>query len=40
VLPYWGDPNDRKSLRKFWNQTSSYLTDSEKAPFHVRDLGV
>eukprot|EP00111_Clytia_hemisphaerica_P007934 TCONS_00023061-protein len=35
VLPYWGDPSDRKSLRKFWNQTSSYLTDSEKAPFHV-----
>lgn len=36
VLPYWGDPNDRKSLRKYWNQRSAYSTDSEEsAPFHV-----
>lgn len=36
VLPYWGDPGDRKSLRKFWNQNSSYMNDSkENAPFHV-----
>lgn len=35
VLPYWGDPGDRKSLRKFWNQKSSYMNDAEDAPFHV-----
>jgi len=36
VLPYWGDTNDRKSLRKFWNQKSSYTTNAdENAGFHV-----
>lgn len=32
VLPYWGNPNDRKVLRKFWNQ--KYL-HREEASFHV-----
>ncbi|RWS17785.1 DNA helicase INO80-like isoform X2 [Dinothrombium tinctorium] len=32
LLPYWGNPNDRKVLRKFWNQ--KYL-HREEASFHV-----
>ncbi|XP_039260752.2 chromatin-remodeling ATPase INO80-like [Styela clava] len=35
VLPYWGNPNDRKVLRKFWNQKSSYHSDRNSAPFHI-----
>uniref|UniRef100_A0A6I8NFH5 Chromatin-remodeling ATPase INO80 n=1 Tax=Ornithorhynchus anatinus TaxID=9258 RepID=A0A6I8NFH5_ORNAN len=29
VLPYWGNPHDRKVIRKFWSQVTEY------APFHV-----
>ncbi|XP_065185585.1 chromatin-remodeling ATPase INO80-like [Sycon ciliatum] len=32
VLPYWGNPNERKTLRKFWTQSQLYRKD---APFHV-----
>ncbi|XP_047133142.1 chromatin-remodeling ATPase INO80 isoform X1 [Hydra vulgaris] len=35
VLPYWGDPGDRKSLRKFWNHSSYMINSKENAPFHV-----
>lgn len=32
VMPYWGNPNDRKTLRKFWNPKNLYTKNS---PFHV-----
>ena len=32
VVPYWGNTQDRKVLRKFWNADTSY---SENASFHV-----
>ncbi|OZJ04308.1 hypothetical protein BZG36_03164 [Bifiguratus adelaidae] len=32
VLPYWGTPKERKTLRKFWNRKHLYKKD---APFHV-----
>ncbi|KAF8774352.1 Chromatin-remodeling ATPase INO80 like protein [Argiope bruennichi] len=32
VLPYWGNTNDRKVLRKFWSQTDLH---TENASFHV-----
>eukprot|EP00795_Rhopilema_esculentum_P002515 gene2515-710_t len=35
VLPYWGNPSDRKSLRKFWNQNQTFINTKENAPFHV-----
>ena len=31
-LPYWGNQNDRKILRKFWSRKKLYTKD---APFHV-----
>eukprot|EP00057_Strongylocentrotus_purpuratus_P034544 XP_795650.4 PREDICTED: DNA helicase INO80 [Strongylocentrotus purpuratus] len=34
VLPYWGNPQDRKTLRKFWGQSSSVL-HTEQAEFHI-----
>jgi SNF2 family DNA or RNA helicase len=33
ALPYWGQPNDRKILRKDWNRKSIIFT--EDAPFHI-----
>uniref|UniRef100_UPI00358F80CD chromatin-remodeling ATPase INO80 isoform X2 n=1 Tax=Myxine glutinosa TaxID=7769 RepID=UPI00358F80CD len=32
VLPYWGNPHDRKVIRKFWSQKTLFTLD---APFHV-----
>ncbi|KAJ3051106.1 putative DNA helicase ino80, partial [Rhizophlyctis rosea] len=32
ALPYWGNQQDRKVLRKFWNKKKLYSKD---APFHV-----
>lgn len=32
VLPYWGNPHERKVIRKYWNQK---LLSSRNAPFHV-----
>ncbi|KAF9574874.1 putative DNA helicase ino80 [Mortierella alpina] len=32
ALPYWGNINDRKTLRKFWSRKQVYNKD---APFHV-----
>ncbi|KAG0057172.1 putative DNA helicase ino80 [Gryganskiella cystojenkinii] len=32
ALPYWGNINDRKTLRKFWHKKQVYTKD---APFHV-----
>ncbi|KAF9415434.1 putative DNA helicase ino80, partial [Podila epigama] len=32
ALPYWGDPNDRMTLRKVWCRKQIYNKDS---PFHV-----
>ncbi|XP_011812066.1 PREDICTED: DNA helicase INO80 [Colobus angolensis palliatus] len=32
VLPYWGNPHDRKVIRRFWSQKTLYTQD---APFHV-----
>ncbi|KAF9334796.1 putative DNA helicase ino80 [Podila minutissima] len=32
ALPYWGDPNDRTTLRKVWCRKQIYNKDS---PFHV-----
>ncbi|XP_034006391.1 LOW QUALITY PROTEIN: chromatin-remodeling ATPase INO80 [Trematomus bernacchii] len=32
VLPYWGNPHDRKVIRKFWSQKTLY---TRNAPFHV-----
>ncbi|KAG0339441.1 putative DNA helicase ino80 [Podila humilis] len=32
ALPYWGDPNDRATLRKVWCRKQIYNKDS---PFHV-----
>ncbi|KAG9305902.1 hypothetical protein G9A89_016554 [Geosiphon pyriformis] len=32
-LPYWGNPNDRKTLRKFLNRKN--LVYTKDAPFHV-----
>ncbi|KAL8169414.1 UNVERIFIED_CONTAM: putative DNA helicase ino80, partial [Gekko kuhli] len=32
VLPYWGNPHERKVIRKFWSQKTLYTQD---APFHV-----
>jgi chromatin-remodeling ATPase INO80 len=32
VLPYWGNVNDRKILRKFWKADHIYTKDS---PFHI-----
>ncbi|XP_060722070.1 chromatin-remodeling ATPase INO80 [Tachysurus vachellii] len=32
VLPYWGNPHDRKVIRKFWSQKTLY---TQNAPFHV-----
>lgn len=32
VLPYWGNPKDRKTLRQFWTRKQIYGKD---APFHV-----
>ncbi|CAI4039134.1 hypothetical protein SMKI_07G1050 [Saccharomyces mikatae IFO 1815] len=33
ILPYWGNANDRKVLRKFWDRKN--LRYSKNAPFHV-----
>ena len=33
ILPYWGNANDRKVLRKFWDRKN--LRYSRDAPFHV-----
>jgi len=32
ALPYWGNPQERKIIRKYWNQKLLY---KENAPFHV-----
>ncbi|KAK6294899.1 hypothetical protein J4Q44_G00341250 [Coregonus suidteri] len=32
VLPYWGNPHDRKVIRKFWSQKTLY---TQNAPFNV-----
>ncbi|KAM3919203.1 chromatin-remodeling ATPase INO80 [Leptodactylus fuscus] len=32
VLPYWGNPHERKVIRKFWGQKTLY---TQEAPFHV-----
>ncbi|XP_061785024.1 chromatin-remodeling ATPase INO80 isoform X1 [Nerophis lumbriciformis] len=32
VLPYWGNPHERKVIRKFWSQKTLY---TQNAPFHV-----
>ncbi|XP_065883636.1 chromatin-remodeling ATPase INO80-like isoform X2 [Dysidea avara] len=32
VLPYWGGPQDRKTIRKFWSQKGLYRRDS---PLHM-----
>lgn len=32
TLPYWGSPQERKIIRKYWNQKLMY---KENAPFHV-----
>lgn len=32
ALPYWGSPQERKIIRKYWNQKLLY---KENAPFHV-----
>ncbi|XP_022083274.1 DNA helicase INO80-like isoform X2 [Acanthaster planci] len=32
VLPYWGNPQERRILRKFWSQRPLQTTDSE---FHI-----
>ncbi|KAJ8045776.1 Chromatin-remodeling ATPase INO80 [Holothuria leucospilota] len=34
VLPYWGNPMDRRTLRKFWNQRIPPL-QTENAEFHI-----
>nr|XP_054758604.1 chromatin-remodeling ATPase INO80-like [Lytechinus pictus] len=34
VLPYWGNPQDRKTLRKFWGQRPPVL-HTEQAEFHI-----
>ncbi|XP_071833817.1 chromatin-remodeling ATPase INO80-like isoform X2 [Apostichopus japonicus] len=34
VLPYWGNPMDRRTLRKFWNQRIPSL-QTENAEFHI-----
>ncbi|XP_072164308.1 chromatin-remodeling ATPase INO80-like [Diadema setosum] len=34
VLPYWGNPQDRKTLRKFWGQRTPTL-HTEQAEFHI-----
>jgi SNF2 family DNA or RNA helicase len=33
ALPYWGQPKDRASLRKFWNKKE--ISYNQDAPFHV-----
>lgn len=33
ILPYWGNANDRKTLRKFWDR--KHLRYGKNAPFHV-----
>lgn len=33
ILPYWGNANDRKTLRKFWDR--NHLRYGKNAPFHV-----
>ncbi|CAG8482090.1 8992_t:CDS:10 [Paraglomus brasilianum] len=33
ALPYWGNPNDRKTLRKFLNKKNQIYT--RDAPFHI-----
>ncbi|AEY99201.1 FAGR379Wp [Eremothecium gossypii FDAG1] len=33
ILPYWGNGNDRKILRRFWDR--KHLRYSKDAPFHV-----
>ncbi|XP_048586303.1 chromatin-remodeling ATPase INO80 isoform X2 [Nematostella vectensis] len=35
VLPYWGNQGDRKSLRKFWSQKQTHISDRNHAPFHL-----
>jgi len=32
VVPYWGNPNERKILRQFWDQKDIYTRD---ASFHI-----
>ncbi|KAM9294223.1 chromatin-remodeling ATPase INO80 [Gastrophryne carolinensis] len=32
VLPYWGNPHERKVIRKYWGQKTLY---TQEAPFHV-----
>lgn len=32
VVPYWGNPNERKILRQFWDQKDIYTKD---ASFHI-----
>lgn len=33
ALPYWGNPKDRATLRKFWSKKE--ISYNEDAPFHV-----
>ncbi|CCH59529.1 hypothetical protein TBLA_0B07120 [Henningerozyma blattae CBS 6284] len=33
ILPYWGNANDRKTLRKFWDRKN--LRYKKESPFHV-----
>ncbi len=32
IVPYWGNPQERKILRQFWQQTNLH---TPKASFHV-----
>ena len=33
ALPYWGNPKDRATLRKFWSKKE--ISYDQDAPFHV-----
>ena len=33
ALPYWGNPKDRATLRKFWSKKE--ISYNQDAPFHV-----
>jgi DNA helicase INO80 len=33
ALPYWGNPKDRKTLRKFWSKKE--IGYNQDTPFHV-----
>ena len=34
MLPYWGNPQDRKTLRKFWGGRPA-VVHTEQAEFHI-----